>query len=130
MDVNKIVIHRGLCGAKLRSQCLGIGFTYIVISITAILYTSVEIHHPLQFVDLEEMRTAHTPITVQPPQYNNSNGLDIQAEIETDTNQLEKMVDDLAHSIREFYLPPYYTRFLSKLVKYITVVIQFTLLWR
>ena len=38
MDVNRIVLHRGLCGIKLRTQCLGIGVTFIGLSIIAILF--------------------------------------------------------------------------------------------
>ena len=39
MDVNRILVYRGLCGIKLESQCLAIGFTYIFIALTGLLVT-------------------------------------------------------------------------------------------
>ena len=39
MDVNRILVYRGLCGVKLESQCLAIGFTYILIALTSLLVT-------------------------------------------------------------------------------------------
>ena len=55
---------------------------------------SVEIHHPLQFVDLEKIRMVHSPspYTEQPTLSNNSSDFsaDIETDIETDTNKLGK----------------------------------------
>ena len=32
LEAGRIVIHRGLCGLSLRSQCLAIGVTYTILS--------------------------------------------------------------------------------------------------
>ena len=61
---------------------------------------SVEIHHPLQFLDLEKIRMVHSPSphTEQPPLLNNSSNFsvnietEIETDIETDTNKLGKGV--------------------------------------
>ena len=54
----------------------------------------MEIHHPLQFVDLEKIRLVHSPsqATEQPPLLANSSDFsaDMETEIETDTNKLGK----------------------------------------
>lgn len=64
--------------------------------------SSVEIHHPLQFVDLEKIRLVHnpSPYTEQPPLPKNSSDFSadietetetvIETDIETDTNKLGK----------------------------------------
>ena len=63
---------------------------------------SVEIHHPLQFVDLEKIRLVHStsPYTEQPPVSKNTSDFSadietetetvIETDIETDTNKLGK----------------------------------------
>ena len=58
----------------------------------------MEIHHPLQFVDLEKIRMVHSPspYTEEPPTSKNSSDFsadietDIENDIETDTNKLGK----------------------------------------
>ena len=58
----------------------------------------MEIHHPLQFLDLEKIRLIHSPspYTEQPPLSENSSDFsadiksEIETEIETDTNKLGK----------------------------------------
>ena len=61
--------------------------------------SSVEIHHPLQFVDLEKIRLVHSPSphTEQPPPLlDNSSNIsaniqtEMETDIETDTNKLGK----------------------------------------
>jgi len=89
---------------KLESQCLAIGLTYILISLTALLFTSYDIHHPLHSVDMEKIRPLHPGHTPPPHLYQNSTDssedLEPEVEMETNTNELEKIVLDLAHSMR------------------------------
>ena len=65
---------------------------------------SYDIHHPLHSVDMEKIRPLHprqTPPTLLYQNSTDSSGaVESEVEMETNTNELEKIVLDLAHSMR------------------------------
>jgi len=67
MEYSRFIVHRGLFGLNLKSQCIGIGVGYIVLSFAAIFTASLMLHHPMTFVDLEKIKTHQTHQTLLPP---------------------------------------------------------------
>jgi len=57
MSAARVVIHRGLCGVSLRTQCSGIGATYCLLSAIGIFMSSLRIHSPASYITLEEAVT-------------------------------------------------------------------------
>jgi ABC-type Fe3+-siderophore transport system permease subunit len=57
MSARRVIIHRGLCGVSLRTQCLGIAGTYTFISSIGVFLASLMLHSPASYVRLEEAIT-------------------------------------------------------------------------
>jgi len=57
MSARQVVIHRGLCGVSLRTQCLSIGATYSIISSIGIFMASLMVNSPSSYIRLEEAIT-------------------------------------------------------------------------
>jgi len=84
---------------NLKTQCFGIGFTYIAVACCAILYSSVKLHNPGHFVQLTEVKThgSHEPLPYEPLDNNVTDNVTIQDtrniidDAETVADELEKM---------------------------------------
>jgi len=57
MSARRVIIHRGLCGVSLRTQCLGIAGTYTFISSIGVFLASLMLHSPASYIQLEEAIT-------------------------------------------------------------------------
>jgi len=57
MSARRVIIHRGLCGVSLRTQCLGIAGTYTFISSIGVFLASLMLHSPASYIKLEEAIT-------------------------------------------------------------------------
>jgi len=92
MTARRVIIHRGLCGVSLRTQCLGIGATYTIISSLGVFMASLMLHSPASYIRMEEAvtREFHGNIT--------ANFTEVGQE-ETATDELEAITNHLIHEV-------------------------------
>jgi len=97
MEHSRFIVHRGLFGLNLKSQCIGIGGGYIVLSFAAIFTASLMLHHPMTFVNLEQIKTHQTHQTLlPPPSLINSSENNIDNDENKDKNDaMEIIIDDV-----------------------------------
>jgi len=95
MSARRVIIHRGLCGVSLRTQCLGIAGTYTFISSIGVFLASLMLHSPASYIQLEEAITK---------EHHDINATDISTnstteEQETATDELEAITNHLIKQV-------------------------------
>merc|ERR1719348_1116068 len=93
MDMRRVVIHRGLCGINLRVQCLAIGILFTLLSFIAMVYGSLILHKPFNFISLSNTRTVHDHHVIT------GNKSDVGEEEESGTDELEHITMNLIKEV-------------------------------
>jgi len=103
MSARKVIIHRGLCGVSLRTQCLGIAGTYTFISTIGVFLASLMLHSPASYIKLEEAMTKEHHDTdfalINDAINNTAISTNSTEEQETATDELEAITNHLIRQV-------------------------------
>jgi ABC-type Fe3+-siderophore transport system permease subunit len=101
MSARRVIIHRGLCGVSLRTQCLGIAGTYTFISSIGVFLASLMLHSPASYVRLEEAITKehHDTSAILVNNVTDISTNSTMEEQETATDELEAITNHLIKQV-------------------------------